>query len=69
MNEGEQDNGTNEAGAAGAPEGAVGAEPTQQEIADLYKATGVKAPVPTGKAKGRPKAASLRDEDDDLNLD
>lgn len=44
-----------EPGAAGAPEGAV-AEPSADEIAELYKATGVKAPVPTGKPKGRPKA-------------
>ncbi len=52
-----------EPGAAGAPEGAV-AEPTAAEIKELYEATGVKAPVPTGKAKGRPKAADVRAEDD-----
>lgn len=51
---------TIEPGAAGAPEGAVGAEPSADEIAELYKATGVKAPVPTGKPKGRPKTADLR---------
>ena len=49
-----------EPGAAGAPEGAV-AEPSADEIAELYKATGVKAPVPTGKSKGRPKADASGD--------
>lgn len=62
MNEGEE-NVAIEPGSAGAPEGAV-AEPTQDEIKQLYEATGVKAPIPTGKAKGRPKTASVRTEDD-----
>lgn len=44
------------AGSIGAPEGAPAATPSSDEIAELYKATGVKAPVPTDKAKGRPKA-------------
>lgn len=52
---------------AGTPEGAVGAEPTAEEIAELYKATGVKAPVPTGKTKGRPKSSDVRAEDDKKN--
>lgn len=56
---------TIEAGSAGAPEGAPGVEPTADEIAELYKATGVKAPVPTGKAKGRPKSNTVRAKDDD----
>lgn len=57
---------TIEPGAAGAPEGAT-SEPSHDEIAELYAATGVKAPVPTGKAKGRPKAANVRAEDDKKN--
>lgn len=56
---------TIEAGAAGAPEGTPAVEPTADEIAELYKATGVKAPVPTGKAKGRPKSDTVRAKDDD----
>lgn len=51
---------------AGQVEGAA-AEPSSDEIAELYRATGVKAPVPTGKTKGRPKAATVRAEDDDKN--
>lgn len=50
---------------AGAPEGAVAAEPSKSDIKELYEATGVKAPVPTGKAKGRPKASSVRAKDGD----
>lgn len=45
----------NEPGSAGASEGAF-TEPSHDEIKALYEATGVKAPVPTGKPKGRPKA-------------
>lgn len=52
---------------AGAPEGSVGAEPTADEIKELYEATGVKAPVPTGKAKGRPKTSDVRAEGDKKN--
>lgn len=63
MNEGEE-NVAIEPGAAGAPEGAA-ADPTEQEIAELYKATGVKAPVPTSKTKGRSKSSKVRTEDDD----
>lgn len=44
------------AGSVGAVEGTPAATPSSDEIAELYKATGVKAPVPTDKAKGRPKA-------------
>ena len=49
-----------ESGSAGAPEGAV-AEPTTEEVGKMYKDLGVKAPVPTGKPKGRPKAADSGD--------
>lgn len=52
-----------EPGAAGAPEGAV-AEPEAAEVEALYKDLGIKAPVPTGKAKGRPKTSKVRAEDD-----
>lgn len=48
---------------AAASEGA-GSEPSTDEIKELYEATGVKAPVPTGKAKGRPKSAGVRDKND-----
>lgn len=62
---------TTAAGAAGVPEGTPGAGPTADEIAELYAATGVKAPVPTGKPKGRPKAnaggASADSEEDDAS--
>jgi len=51
---------TIEPGAAGAPEGAVATEPSHDEIAELYAATGVKAPVPTGKSKGRPSSSNIR---------
>jgi len=51
-----------EAGAAGAPEGAV-VEPEVSEIKELYEDLGIKAPVPTGKAKGRPKTSKVRTED------
>lgn len=58
---------------AGAPEGAVGAEPSADDIKALYEATGVKAPIPTGKAKGRPSTSSVRakksDEDGAGNSD
>jgi len=60
----DQDQQTIETGAAGAPEGAVAADPSHDEIAELYKATGVKAPVPTGKPKGRPKTTAVRAKDD-----
>lgn len=63
MNEGNETP-TIEPGAAGAPEGAV-AEPSQDEVAGLYKDLGIKAPVPTGKPKGRPKTSSVRAEDDE----
>lgn len=49
---------------AGQSEGEA-TEPSQDEIKALYEATGVKAPVPTGKTKGRPKASSVRAEDDE----
>lgn len=52
-----------EEGAAAAPEGTVAVEPSQDDIKALYEATGVKAPVPTGKAKGRPKATDVRAKD------
>ena len=52
-----------EPGAAGAPEGAV-ADPTTEEVSSLYKDLGIKAPVPTGKSKGRPKTTTVRAEDD-----
>ncbi len=55
MNEGEE-NVAIEAGATGASEGAF-TEPTAEEIAELYKATGVKAPVPTDKSKKRSKTS------------
>jgi len=58
MDEGQQ----NESGATGASE-AVAVEPSHDDIAELYAATGVKAPVPTGKPKGRPKTATVRAED------
>lgn len=44
------------AGSVGAPEGAPARTPSAAEIKELYDATGVKAPVPTGKTVGRPKA-------------
>lgn len=47
---------------AGSPEGAVAGEPSAAEIKELYEATGVKAPVPTGKTPGRPKASDVRAE-------
>lgn len=49
--------------AAGAPEGATGAEPTSAEVESLYKDLGIKAPVPTGATKGRPKASDVRTKD------
>lgn len=52
---------------AGAPEGKVEAEPSANEIKELYEATGVKAPVPTGKPKGRPKTSDVRAKDDKKN--
>lgn len=36
---------------------------TSKEVGQLYEDLGIKAPVPTGKAKGRPKATSVRDKD------
>lgn len=51
---------------AGQSEGAA-AEPSHDEIAALYEATGVKAPVPTGKAKGRPSTSNVRAKDDEKN--
>lgn len=47
---------------AGSPEGAVAGEPSAAEIKELYEATGVKAPVPTGKTPGRPKTSDVRAE-------
>ena len=44
---------------AGQVEGTAG-EPDTSEVAALYKDLGIKAPVPTGKAKGRPKTADVR---------
>ncbi len=41
---------------AGAPEGAVG-EATTSEVKKMYDDLGIKAPVPSDKPKGRPKAA------------
>ncbi len=59
------------AGSPGAPEGTPAREPSAAEIAELYKATGVKAPVPTGKTVGRPKAngsgAKKDSEEDDAS--
>lgn len=55
-----------EAGAAGAPEGAV-IEPTTDDVATMYKELGIKAPKSTGATKGRPKAANVRTEDDEKN--
>lgn len=49
--------------AAGAPEGAVAEDPTTKEVESLYKDLGIKATVPSGKAKGRPKASSVRAKD------
>lgn len=60
-----EDGTTIEVGAAGALEGTAGTEPSHDEIAELYKITGVKSPVPTNKVKGRPKAVYVRTEDDD----
>ena len=51
---------------AGQSEGAA-SEPSAAEIKELYEATGVTAPVPTGKAKGRPKTSDVRAEDDKKN--
>lgn len=44
------------AGTPGAVEGTPAATPSQEEIGNLYKDLGIKAPVPTGKTPGRPKA-------------
>lgn len=55
---------TIEAGAAGAPEGAVH-EPTDDEVGKMYEELGIKAPKPTGKAKGRPKASGVRAKNSD----
>lgn len=52
-----------EAGAAGAPEGAAGVEPTIDEVSSMYKELGIKAPAPTGAAKGRPKSSTVRAKD------
>lgn len=49
---------------AGAPEGRVEDEPSSAEIKELYEATGVTAPVPTGKSKGRPKTTDVRAKSD-----
>lgn len=35
-------------------------EPTQEQVKSLYEDLGIKASVPSGKAKGRPKAAAVR---------
>ncbi|CAN5616261.1 hypothetical protein BH23PAT2_BH23PAT2_08170 [soil metagenome] len=58
----EEQSTTIEPGTAGAPEG-VTSEPTDEEIKNLYEATGVKASVPTGKLKGRPKSSAVRAKD------
>jgi hypothetical protein len=44
---------------AGQSEGAA-SEPSAADIKELYEATGVKAPVPTGKSAGRPKTSDVR---------
>jgi len=51
-----------EAGAAGAPEGAV-VEPTENEVGKMYDELGIKAPKPTAKSKKRPKASGVRAKD------
>lgn len=51
---------------AGVAEGSADGA-TQSEVASLYKDLGIKAPVPTGKTKGRPKASDVRAEDDKKN--
>lgn len=59
------------AGAAGAPEGTAVAEPTSDDVASMYKELNIKAPVPTGKAVGRPKSSTVRAKDgtDDKDAD
>lgn len=52
-----------EQGAAGAPEGTPAASPEADEVSKMYDELGIKAPKPTGKAKGRPKSAKVRAED------
>lgn len=50
--------------AAGTPEGEPGKQPDAAEIKSLYEDLGIKASVPTGATKGRPKSSTVRDEDD-----
>jgi hypothetical protein len=57
MNEGAES--TIEAGAAGAPEGAVN-QPSTEDIQSMYDGLGIKATAPSGKPKGRPKASDVR---------
>ena len=59
MNEDQEIEQPIEAGAAGAPEGAVH-EPTDDDVAKMYDELGIKAPKPTGKTKGRPKSSDVR---------
>lgn len=61
MNDGEQQV-TNTA-----PEGA--AEATADEVGKMYEELGIKATVPTGKAKGRPKASGVRAKDTEQKSD
>lgn len=58
------DDGQIEQGSAGAPEGAVATAPTIDEVGEMYKELGIKAPSPTGKPKGRPKTTDVRAKDD-----
>jgi hypothetical protein len=50
-------------GAAGAPEGTPAASPTTDDVKQMYKELGIKAPTPTGATKGRPKTSDVRAKD------